>query len=167
MLTGRFTKYSLKSIQRRLFISRITIILLLGCFTTTASAKIYKWVDHQGNTHFSDKPPQDKTIKTQQQDLDNMNIIKMPRPIETEPLSTEQCQNAINNFDNNYQAHRKLIEKQLNSGQINDMQFADKLTELEALKHKITVENCHKADPNLNTLLHCMAKNPNTQVCSS
>ena len=41
-----------------------------------AVKKIYKWVDKDGNTHYSDKPPKDKRIKAKPQNLDNMNIIQ-------------------------------------------------------------------------------------------
>ncbi|GAA4358132.1 hypothetical protein GCM10023151_07860 [Kangiella marina] len=131
-----------------------------------APAKIYKWVDKEGNTHYSDKPPKDKHIKASQQDLNNMNVIKMPRPVKTQVLSNNDCQRAVDNFNSNYSNHKRSIEKELSQGNINDMQFAEKLTALEELKTIVTLENCHKADPKLNTLLHCMAKNPNTQVCS-
>ena len=128
-------------------------------------AKIYKWVDKDGNTHFSDKPPKDKRLKESQQNLDNMNIVDMPRPIKTQPLSSTMCQQAFDKFSKNFPAHKKQLERELAQKTINDMQFADKLSALETLKKRITVKNCHNADPKLNTLLHCMAKNPNTQVC--
>jgi hypothetical protein len=146
--------------------SRALLFLVLSLAALTCPAKIYKWVDQDGNTHYSDKPPKDKGIKASQQNLNNMNVIEMPRPVKTQLLSTNECQQAVDNFNKNYNNHRKLIEKELAQGKINDMQFADKLTALEGLKEKITLKNCHKADPKLNTLLHCMAKNPNTQVCS-
>ncbi|AOE49156.1 DUF4124 domain-containing protein [Kangiella sediminilitoris] len=146
--------------------SRLFLLLLAASIVSSADAKIYKWVDEQGNTHFSDKPPKNKNIKATEQSLDNMNVTNMPRPVKTNPLTDSECQKAVDNFNNSYQNHRKKIEQQLENKSINDVQFADKLTELEQLKKQITLENCGKADPKLNTLLHCMAKNPNTQVCS-
>ena len=145
---------------------RTFVFLVIGLAAFSCPAKIYKWVDRDGNTHYSDKPPKDKRIKATQQNLSNMNVINMPRPVKTKTLSTNECQQAVDNFTKNYNNHRKLIEKELAQGKIDDMQFADKLTALEDLKQKVTLKNCHKADPQLNTLLHCMAKNPNTQVCS-
>ncbi|WP_223668655.1 DUF4124 domain-containing protein [Kangiella shandongensis] len=144
---------------------RILLLIITSLMVSAAHAKIYKWVDEHGNTHFSDKPPKNKTIKTTEQSLDNMNVTDMPRPVKTKPLSAVECQKAVDNFTNSYQNHRKKIEQRLKRKEINDIQFADKLTELEEMKKKITLKNCHKADPKLNTLLHCMAKNPNTQVC--
>ncbi|RDX36084.1 DUF4124 domain-containing protein [Kangiella sp. HD9-110m-PIT-SAG07] len=146
--------------------SRTLLLLALSLAIFSSPAKIYKWVDENGNTHYSDKPPKDKRIKASQQNLKNMNVIKIPRPIKTQTLSNNQCQQAVDNFTKNYSSHKKAIEKELAQGSINDMQFADKLTQLETLKDQITIKNCHKADPQLNTLLHCIAKNPNTQVCS-
>lgn len=146
--------------------SPILVFFTLSLFALQAPAKIYKWVDEDGNTHYSDKPPKDKRIKASQQNLDNMNVIQMPRPVKTQTLSSNQCQKAVDNFTQNYSNHKKAIEKELAQGVIDDMQFADRLTQLETLKKQVTLKNCHKADPELNTLLHCMAKNPNTQVCS-
>ena len=145
---------------------RTLLLLVLSLVALQSPAKIYKWVDKDGNTHYSDKPPKEKRIKAKPQNLDNMNIIQMPRPVKTKTLSNDQCQLAIDNFSKSYANHKKAIEKELAQGSIDDMQFAEKLTELESLKKQVTLKNCHKADPKLNTLLHCMAKNPNTQVCS-
>lgn len=146
--------------------SPILLFFVLLMTAAQAPAKIYKWVDKDGNTHYSDKPPKDQRIKASQQKLDNMNVIKMPRPVKTQLLSKSQCQKAVDNFTKNYPNHKRAIEKELAQGAIDDMQFAERLTELETLKKQVTIKNCHKADPELNTLLHCMAKNPNTQVCS-
>ncbi|GAA0204769.1 hypothetical protein GCM10009123_10280 [Kangiella japonica] len=139
--------------------------MIMSAIAFSCPAKIYKWVDKEGNTHFSDKPPKDKGLKATQQKLDNMNIVDMPRPLKTQALSSSMCRQAVDNFSKNFATHKKKIEQELAQSKINDMQFAEKLTELETLKKRITVKNCHKADPKLNTLLHCMAKNPNTQVC--
>jgi len=146
--------------------SRTLLFFFICLAALSCPAKIYKWVDKYGNTHYSDKPPKDKSIKTTQQNLKNMNVIKIPRPVKTKPLSANECQQAVDNFSKNYSIHKKLIERELAQGKINDMQFAQKLTQLEDLKQQITLDNCRKPDPELNTLLHCMAKNPNTQVCS-
>ncbi|AKE51400.1 hypothetical protein TQ33_0414 [Kangiella geojedonensis] len=153
-------------ITRCLAGSRTLLLLALSLVALQSPAKIYKWVDKDGNTHYSDKPPKDKRIKAKPQNLDNMNIIQMPRPVKTKALSNSQCQLAIDNFNKSFANHKNAIEKELAQGSIDDMQFAAKLTELESLKKQVTLKNCHKADPKLNTLLHCMAKNPNTQVCS-
>ncbi|MBW1841942.1 MAG: glutaredoxin family protein [Deltaproteobacteria bacterium] len=40
-----------------------SLILLLFLFAGTASAQIYKWVDENGLTHFSDRPPADAESK--------------------------------------------------------------------------------------------------------
>lgn len=148
-------------------LNKLLIFTSLVAFSAVSQCEIYKWVDKDGKTHFSDKPPKDKQVKASKQNLDNMNIIQMPRPIKVKPLSQQECQQAVDNFSKNYRNHRKLIERELARGDIDDMQFSDKLSQIEALKQQITLESCHKADPKLNTLLHCMAKNPNTQVCSS
>lgn len=145
--------------------SRVLLFIIMSTIAFSCPAKIYKWVDKDGNTHFSDKPPKDKGLKATQQKLDNMNVVDMPRPIKTQSLSSSMCQQAVDNFSNNFSAHKKQIEHELAQQKINDMQFAEKLSALETLKKRITVKNCYKADPKLNTLLHCMAKNPNTQVC--
>jgi hypothetical protein len=45
--------------------SLILLVLFFATSTfisTTASAKIYKWVDEDGQTHFSDEPPTNKSI---------------------------------------------------------------------------------------------------------
>lgn len=42
---------------------RFILVFLLGFVLLPASAEIFKWVDDQGNVHFTDKPPE--TAKTE------------------------------------------------------------------------------------------------------
>lgn len=39
----------------------IILILTLMMYTNTSYSEIYKWVDENGNTHFSDSKPEDQT----------------------------------------------------------------------------------------------------------
>lgn len=39
------------------FTTRILCFSLLACFSLTTSAAMYKWVDEDGNVHYSEKPP--------------------------------------------------------------------------------------------------------------
>jgi glutaredoxin len=49
----------------------IVLLSLSSVFIAThASAKIYKWVDEKGNTHYSDSKPENKRIKAETVKLD-------------------------------------------------------------------------------------------------
>lgn len=42
----------------------LNLLFFIGLvFTTTATAEIYKWVDEQGNVHFTDQPPPNQTTE--------------------------------------------------------------------------------------------------------
>ena len=44
---------------------RLNLLLLFFLVATLANAKIYKWVDENGSTHFSDKPYSSKAREVQ------------------------------------------------------------------------------------------------------
>lgn len=51
---------------------RLSVVLLLTLNLTAAQAEIFKWTDAQGNTHYSQTPPQDRDTKAEniQDDID-------------------------------------------------------------------------------------------------
>ena len=42
---------------------RIILLTTLMIFSSSASAGLYKWVDDEGNVHYSQKRPRDKQFK--------------------------------------------------------------------------------------------------------
>ena len=44
-------------------VMRILLLTTLMIITSVASAGLYKWVDNDGNVHYSQKPPRDKQYK--------------------------------------------------------------------------------------------------------
>jgi Domain of unknown function (DUF4124) len=63
-----------------LFHLRLKIILFLCCFvfSTATVAEMYKWVDEEGNTHYSQSPPVT---------VDEVITIKPPTKVDTEAAS--------------------------------------------------------------------------------
>lgn len=47
----------MKTLLRFLFLSRLLAVFLGMVFALAAHAEVYKWVDENGKTQFSDKPP--------------------------------------------------------------------------------------------------------------
>lgn len=45
--------------------TRLVFAFLLLCLTFTAHAEIYKWTDADGNTHYSQTPPEDNKTKAE------------------------------------------------------------------------------------------------------
>jgi hypothetical protein len=52
---------------------RVTFAILLGTVTTTALAEVFKWVDNEGRTQFSDRPRQDAEAAILQPQSDRPN----------------------------------------------------------------------------------------------
>lgn len=53
----------------------ITLTLGLGvCLSAPLQAEVYKWVDENGKTQFSDKPPANKTAENISQKVEQTNI---------------------------------------------------------------------------------------------
>ena len=84
----------------------LTFTLLVTLFFATSAqafeGKIYRWTDKNGKIHFSDTPPQDESLKVEEQKLDSKNITvtSMPRSQKVTLVSEKMCQSAIDNLKN-------------------------------------------------------------------
>jgi len=67
MLTRPRLEHSMNTQPRSLLLSRLLVVFLAAAFAlagTAVHAEVYKWVDANGKTQFSDKPPPDqKNVK--------------------------------------------------------------------------------------------------------
>lgn len=72
--TGRFRAFRCLSHQRSgsaargCWLQRLCLLITLGCLFSapSAMAKIYKWVDAQGNVHYTDEEPPDSAAQSEQ-----------------------------------------------------------------------------------------------------
>lgn len=69
---------------------RILLLTTLMMITSIASAGLYKWVDNDGNVHYSQKPPQDKQYIR----------LKAPAPAPEEAKPLYKNTNVQNNTTN-------------------------------------------------------------------
>ncbi|MDX2425335.1 MAG: DUF4124 domain-containing protein [Cycloclasticus sp.] len=69
---------------------RPLIICFAFLFTSNSHAAIYQWTDEQGSVAYGEKPPQDKTIKTQK--------ILLKSPEISEVKQTRSIQDAANDI---------------------------------------------------------------------
>lgn len=45
------------------YVMRVLLLTVIFVFTNSVYAGLYKWVDSEGNVHYSQKPPRDKQFK--------------------------------------------------------------------------------------------------------
>lgn len=149
----------------------LTFTLLIMLFVPVAGEafedKIYKWTDKDGKIHFSDKPPQDQSIKVEEQKIDSskLTVTSMPRSQRLTPLSEEQCQSAMINFRHTEPLYRGDLVEKLAKKQITDEQFSQGLAKLDELKSLANINSCTKAQSDERTLLSCMAQNKDARSC--
>jgi len=82
--------------NHRILATFILLVVAIFSMDSACAARLYKWVDDQGQVHFSDKiPPQD--IKRQHTEIDNNGLETKTVAAEKTPeeLATEQRQQAI------------------------------------------------------------------------
>ncbi|MDH5599946.1 MAG: DUF4124 domain-containing protein [Gammaproteobacteria bacterium] len=85
---------------------RIVLLMTLMIIAGSASAGLYKWVDNEGNVHYSQKPPRDKQYKS----------IKAPSaaPENSKPLyqsTTKKKKTSINTGASESQKNEKIRAK--------------------------------------------------------
>ena len=60
-------------------------LVVFICVTMPASAQIYRWVDENGATVFSDTPPADATEFNAYDDFRHTTVTGTPQPVERKP----------------------------------------------------------------------------------
>ncbi len=60
--------------MKQLCISFKIAMMLLICVASVASAEIYKWVDAEGNVHFSDAKPENQQVEKKHYDVANEKL---------------------------------------------------------------------------------------------
>lgn len=99
-------------------------IIALFLLTSHAHAQVYKWVDEQGQTHFSQIPPPTGEIE----------VIKTPPPAEVDIEKTQQ------QIDH-------LIQQQADDDKIKQQQKEEQQKQAE--EAEIKAQNCQTAKRNL------------------
>lgn len=125
---------------------RILLLTTILLFATSASAGLYKWVDEEGNVHYSQKRPLDKEFKsikappTPPQDAKSPYQSNEPKndtsstvAAETEKnlkIRAENCEKAKKNLSN-FQIHRRIRDKDGNVTVIDDKVRAKQIEDAE------------------------------------
>lgn len=121
---------------------RIVLLTAMMIFASSASAGLYKWVDNEGNVHYSQKRPANKQferIKAPAAAPENSKPLYETSNPETKSGATaaketaknkeiraSNCKKAKKNL-NNYQVHRRLRDKEGNVTIIDDKERAKQI----------------------------------------
>ena len=115
---------------------RILLLTAMILFATSASAGLYKWVDSDGNVHYSQKPPRDTQYKRLKAPPPAPEDAKSPYQTPVAPkekpdgtvkkltdknlkIRAENCEKAKKNLTN-FQIHRRIKDKDGNVTVIDD-----------------------------------------------
>ena len=114
---------------------RILLLTTMMIFAASASAGLYKWVDNEGNVHYSQKrpanqqfkklkapPPAPETSKSLYQTSEPAKAASNTAAAETAKnlkIRADNCEKAKKNL-NNFQVHRRMRDKEGNVTIIDD-----------------------------------------------
>ncbi len=121
---------------------RMLLLTTIFIFASSASAGLYKWVDSEGNVHYSQKRPRDKQFKRLKAPSpapeDSKPLYKSTEKADkaTKTLATENaknekiraanCANAKKRF-NTYTVYRRIRDKDGNIKRIDDNERAKQI----------------------------------------
>ena len=121
---------------------RILLLATMMIFASSVSAGLYKWVDNEGNVHYSQKRPRDKQYKkikapapapedskplyksTTKQNKSTGTATKEAK--KNEKLRAENCANAKKRL-NGYQVYRRMQDEDGNVKVLDDNERAKKI----------------------------------------
>ena len=122
---------------------RVILIATMLIFASSASAGLYKWVDSEGNVHYSQKRPRDQEytrLKAPAEAPENSKPLYQSTKItttsndtianekaKTEKLREINCKNAKENL-NKYTLYRRFRDKDGNVTVVDDKERARQIT---------------------------------------
>lgn len=121
---------------------RILLLTAMIIFASSASAGLYKWVDDEGNVHYSQKRPRNqqferlkappptpennKPLYKSGVTSDNANKTLATETAKNKKIRADNCAKAKKNL-NNYQVHRRMRDKKGNVTIIDDNERAKQI----------------------------------------
>lgn len=118
---------------------KILLLTIMMIFASSASAGLYKWVDSEGNVHYSQKPPRGQQFKRlkspppapenskplyQSTELKKKNSdVLATETAKNEKIRATKCSNAKTNL-NSYQLNRRVRDKDGNVTIVDDKERA-------------------------------------------
>jgi hypothetical protein len=125
---------------------RILLLTIIMTFASSAAAGLYKWVDDEGNVHYSQKRPanqQFKKLKAPPPAPENSKSLYPSTKLESEPAESPEaaeikkirethCATAKKNVKN-YKIFRRFRDKDGKLTVLNDEQSAQKIEEAKKM----------------------------------
>lgn len=129
---------------------RILLLTAIMIFASSASAGLYKWVDDEGNVHYSQKRPRDQQYKrlkapasapessqplyqsTKQKSPSNSVVAT--ETAKNEKIRADNCTKAKKNL-NSYQIYRRIRNK---DGSVTVIDDKERARQIESAKKAIT-----------------------------
>ena len=121
---------------------RIVLLTAMMIFASSASAGLYKWVDSEGNVHYSQKRPTNqqferlkapppapestKPLYTTEKPAGEAGKTAASETKKNEEIRAANCKKAKENL-NNYQVHRRMRDKDGNVTIIDDKERAKQI----------------------------------------
>ena len=138
-------------------IVQISFVILMLSFTSTSMAKIYKWTDANGKTHYTATPPPSKekseefkVQKIKKSSLTNIDKTIVKIPSDSESLSKEkdftkvdptlsaqsQCKKASKKRPAMFAAIKSKIDESKASGKMSESQYNKALKQMKVSQAK-------------------------------
>jgi len=147
----------MQTINKPLF--KIALLSLSLCFASTAMAKIYKWTDASGKTHYTATPPpakakakteEFKVQKVKKSSLTNNSYAEDRSSRRSKSKSTKkrasaqsQCSKAVRKYPVILSKLKRKLNQGKAAGKINEMEYQKALGEIQKEKSKVqSVSDC-------------------------
>jgi hypothetical protein len=151
---------------------------LLLCAATTAQAQIYKWVDENGQKHFSTQPPvaqpNVEPVKV------NQGYVGDDRPApeaeaassESKPTSSaaaskkEMCSSAMRWTAIDIDNLKDIAREKKQSGKVSSAEYDKGIKGLDDVNKQITMQDCITSSGEDQKNYECLSKGAGILVCS-
>lgn len=137
------------------------LIILTLSFSSTAMAKIYKWTDSNGKTHYTATPPPAKAkAKTEEFKIQKVKKSSLTRKsVESNNSShystknasnktgnaQSQCSKAVNKYPAVLSKLKRKINKAKSAGKISDLEYSKAMKQVQTERRKVqSISDCVK-----------------------
>jgi len=128
--------------RNQLFIIIIPVILSLQYSVFCSAGKAFKWVDEQGNVHFSDKPPEEAKISNEY-DVVSSPIKRMTKQEELDARKKKLDLLLIKQAAED-RARSKQLRKRKRSSTVTIRQPGSTTTQDESSRRQAVVDKCRR-----------------------
>lgn len=135
---------------------KMVSLMFLALVSFTAHAEMYKWVDDEGVTHYTQTPPPDSNSQQLSTGSSSANSGAA-----SAGADGPNCSKAVANAQDSIDTMLEVGEKNYKGGYIKESEYTKVSTELKKIRQQISMSECQSSQGDVRGFYTCMSNDYN------